>query len=173
MKSLTIFTLFMVASLLCHAEPRWCAFSESVSSNHILYPPIARAARIQGVVVMRLTYTLNGKVLETEPVFGPVMLSDALAKQTHTWTIQTDAAGNEPCVTLMVVDFRFHDPDVRLQSMLFQQPAPGVFRASVEEEVLIISDPGADISTNPFRILAYKIKRLTRRTFSGRIHSSL
>jgi hypothetical protein len=114
---------------------------------------------------MRVIYTPKGKVLETNPVFGPVMLTDALTKQLHTWTISTDAAGSDPCVTLMVVDFYFKDPDSKSRSENPHVTYPSALHASVEEELLVISDPRADLSKNPFKILAYKLKRIARHIF--------
>ena len=68
-------------ALYAQAEPRWCVVSGKDPSNTLVYPPIARAARVQGIVVMRMIYAPNGKVLRTEPVFGPVMLSNSVTSQ--------------------------------------------------------------------------------------------
>jgi hypothetical protein len=155
----------MLASLLCHADPRWCAVSEKDPSNVLVYPPIARAARVQGVVVMRMIYSPNGKVVRTEPVFGPIMLSNSSASQVLGWTLRTAAAGEEQCVTELIVRFHFHDPDGSFQLFPPQPNTPGILRLSVEEEVLVISDPGADLATNPFRAFGYEIRRLARHLF--------
>jgi len=166
MKIFVTVVLWIFASLLCSAEPRWCVVSEKDSSNTLLYPPIARAARVQGVVVMRMIYTPNGGGLRTEPVFGPVMLSNALASQLLNWTVKTDATGDQQCVTLVIAEFRFDDEAYR--PLPAQPNIPGIHRISVESEVLVISDPGGVITgNNPFRRFAYKVRRLAKRVFHG------
>jgi hypothetical protein len=166
MKTFAIFLLLTLLSLECRSEPRWCAVSAKDASNSLFYPPIARAARVQGVVVMRMVYTPNGKVVRTEQVFGPAMLSTSLTGQLLNWTVKTDAVGDEQCMTLVIAEFRFHDPDEpsRLQP---QEPvAPGILRVSVDSEVLIISDPAGTISSgNPFKVFAFKVKRVARHLF--------
>jgi hypothetical protein len=114
-----------------------------------------------------MIYTPNGKVLRTEPVFGLVMLSNALAGQLLSWTVKTDVTGDEQCVTLMIVGFHFHDPDGRSQPLPPQPNVQGVLRSSVESEVLVLSDAGADITTSSFRAFGYEIRKFARRLFHG------
>ena len=103
--------VILAALLLClpaswsSAEPRWCAITGTDPTNKIIYPPIARAARVQGVVLLRMIYVPNGPVVRTEPVSGPKMLSTSLAGQLQEWTVRTDAAGGEECQTLVVANF--------------------------------------------------------------------
>jgi hypothetical protein len=164
-----IFALLCLLTLLlpqCQGEPRWCGVSVNDASNSLVYPPIARAARVQGVVVMRMVYSPNGNVVRTEPVFGPAMLSASLTSQLLNWTVKTNAAGDEQCVTLIIAEFRFHDPDEPSRLQLQGPVAPGILRVSVESEVLIISDPAGTISNgNAFRVFAFKVKELVRHLF--------
>lgn len=165
MKTLAAAVLWMVASLFCQAEPRWCVVSEKDSTDILVYPPIARAARVQGVVVMRMIYAPSGEVLRTEPIFGPAMLSNSLTSQLSTWTVKSTAVGNEECVTLVIADFRFHNPDEPTQIIPAEPSPPGVLRLSVESEPIVISDPGGVITWNPFSALAYKVRRVAKYIF--------
>jgi len=168
MKIFAVVVFCMLVPVICPAEPRWCAVSQKDPSNNLVYPPIARAARVQGVVVMRMIYEPNGKVERTEPVFGSVLLADSVTKQLLNWTVKTDATGNEQCVTLVTAEFHFHDLDQTPQFVPTQQTRPGMLRIMVESEVLIISDPAATFTSgNPFRVFAYKVRRLTKRLFRG------
>ena len=164
MRAFAVVAFWLLVALQCSAEPRWCAVSQKDPSNSLLYPPIARAAGIQGVVVMRMIYEPKGRVQRTEPVFGPALLAASVAKQLLTWTVKTDAKGDQECVTLLIAEFRFHGPDEpsRLQP---QGPvAPGIVRVSVDSEVLIISDPAGTISNgNAFKVFAFKLKRIARK----------
>ena len=74
--------------------------------------------------------------------------------------MKTVAPGNEQCVTLVIAEFRFHDPDGGSQPVPEQRSVPGILRLSVESEVLIISDPMGTVTTNPIRVFAYKVRRL-------------
>ena len=156
MKIFVTVVLWIFASLLCSAEPRWCVVSEKDSSNTLLYPPIARAARVQGVVVMRMIYTPNGGCGRSIWWWGHLL----------NWTVKTDATGDQQCVTLVIAEFRFDDEAYR--PLPAQPNIPGIHRISVESEVLVISDPGGVITgNNPFRRFAYKVRRLAKRVFHG------
>jgi hypothetical protein len=166
MKTFAIVVLTALVLLRCQAEPRWCSVSAKDSSNTFVYPPIARAARVQGVVVIRMIYAPNGKVARTEPVFGPAMLSTSMTSQLSNWNVKTDAVGDEQCMTLIIAEFRFHDQDETSRTLPQGPSAPGILRLSVESEVLIISDPEGTTSTgNPFRVFAYKVRRLAKHLF--------
>ena len=166
MKTFAIILLVTLSSLQCHGEPRWCAVSAKDSSDSLVYPPIARAARVQGVVVMRMVFAPDGKVVRTEPVFGPAMLSASLTSQLLNWTVKTDAVGDQECMTLVIAEFRFHDPDEPSRLQPQGPTAPGILRVSVDSEVLIISDPAGTISNgNPLKVFAFKLRRITRNLF--------
>jgi hypothetical protein len=168
MKLFAVAAFCLLAPVLCPAEPRWCAVSQKNSSYTLVYPPIARAARVQGVVVMRMIYEPNGKVGRTEPVFGPVMLADSVTKQLLNRTVKTDATGNEQCVTLVIAEFRILDPDGVPQFVPAQPSSPGILRILIESEVIIISDPAGTLTTaNPFRAFAHKVGRLAKRLSGG------
>ena len=164
--TLAILLLVTLASPQCRSEPRRCVVSEKDASNTLVYPPIARAARVQGVVVMRMVYAPNGKVVRTEPVFGPAMLSASLTRQLLNWTVKTDAVGEEECMALVIAEFRFHDPDEPSRLQPQGPAAPGILRISVDSEVLIISDPAGTISNgNAFKVFVFKLKRIARNLF--------
>jgi hypothetical protein len=160
------FTLAVVlTSSLCYAEPRWCA-TQKDPSNVVVYPPIARAARVSGVVVMRMIYAPNGQVGRTEPIFGPPMLSHSLTEQMKNWTVKTNDLGDELCVTLVIAEFRFRDPDEPPLPPIPARPdPPSILRFWITDEVIIISDPGGYISNNPLRKFEYKVRRAMRRLF--------
>lgn len=144
---------------ICRAEPRWCSVSGSDPSNKILHPPIARAARVSGVVLMHMIYAPNGKVERTEPIFGPAMLSRSLTDQLMRWTVKTDAIGNDLCQTLVIVDFSFVDAGTTVQPAT---PLPSVLRISVQAEILVLIDPGGELS--PFHRFTWRLKHLFHRS---------
>src|ERR1700760_2963794 len=128
MKTFAILFLLTLSSLECGGDPRWCAVSAKDASNSLVSPPIARAARVSGVVVMRMVYAPNGKVVRTELVFGPVMLSNSITSQMKDWTVRTNDLGDELCETLVIADFQFDDPDKPLPAIPAQPDSPGILR---------------------------------------------
>jgi len=151
-----------VLASVCRAEPRWCSVTGRRPADMLLYPPIARAARVQGVVVSRIVYVPNGAVARVEPIFGPAMLSDSVSKQISRWIVTTDASGDELCESLLIAQFQFDEPGVETPTVNPAQGAPGILRVSVTSEVIVISDPGPDNSSNPFA----RLKRFV--TWMGR-----
>jgi hypothetical protein len=132
--------------IFSQAEPRWCSVSDTDPSNKLLYPPIARAARVSGTVLVHMIYEPNGKVQRIEPIFGPAMLSQAVSRQLMDWTVKTNAVGDALCETLVITDFKFSDlADSGTPAEKVSAP-PGILRLSVEAEILVISDPGGEIS---------------------------
>ena len=146
MRTFTALAFCVLLTLACSAEPRWCVVSSKDPSNTLLYPPIARAARVQGVVVLRMIYQPNGKVERTEPVFGPVLLAESVTKQLLNWTVKTEAIGEEQCVTLIIADFRIHDADGSSQLLPAPPTGPGILGMSVDTDALVISDPAGTLT---------------------------
>jgi hypothetical protein len=134
----------MFASV-CQGEARWCSI-QNAGEIALNYPPIARAARVFGVVVARVIYSPSGKVLSVEPVFGPEMLKIAARDQMSKWSLKTDALGDEPCESLVIVDFSFSNIESS-PNIPNPPPPPGILRITVEAEVLILSDPEGTIGS--------------------------
>src|SRR5580693_9283481 len=112
-KSLAFVLASCAIAAVCHAEPRWCSVTSQDPSNKLVYPPIARAARVEGVVLSHLIYAPNGKVQRVEPISGPPLLSDSLIRQMANWTVKTDATGEELCETLVIAKFTLLEGDRR------------------------------------------------------------
>jgi TonB family protein len=60
------------------------------------YPPIARAARVSGTVVMEATITQAGTVANLHVVSGPAMLRQAAVDAVKTWRYKPYKLNNEP-----------------------------------------------------------------------------
>jgi outer membrane biosynthesis protein TonB len=105
----------------CSAETRWCSISGKAKSNSIFYPPIARAAHISGTVVSRMTFAPSGDVIEMETVFGPPLLATSANAQMKSWTVQTNAAGAEPCQSLIILNFAIGETESVEQLLTLRQ----------------------------------------------------
>lgn len=155
---------------ICHAEPRWCSISGKDPSNEFFYPPIARAARVWGLVMMRMIYAPNGKVVRFEPISGPRLLSDSLRGQLSDWTVKTDVRGDELCETLVIAKFTLHDPPgTKLEGPKFTVE-PSIVRLSVDTVPdppldTVISDPAPLSGIRLFRAeVEWKLKSLFGRS---------
>jgi hypothetical protein len=162
---LVLFLALGSFACVCRAEPRWCSVVGRDASNKLAYPPIAKAARLWGLVTSRMVYAPNGKVVQVEPIWGPAMLSNGLTNQLMGWTVKTDAVGDELCETLVIAEFRLNFPGESLPTEPARSTPPSVLRLSVDDEVLVISDPGVDLTGNPLGRLTYKFKRAVKRIF--------
>lgn len=171
--------LVLSVTTLGHAEARWCSISGLGPSDAMPYPAIARAARVYGVVVGRIQFRPSGTVTGFDPVFGPPMLTKAVANQVKKWTITTKAAGQEPCQALAIFKFSLDKPECC-------QPAPspaistqnpqrsheisrssGILSLSIRGETVCLCDPGGVLGqSGRFPRIFLKLKQVLRWTRS-------
>ena len=134
MKYLVAISVLLGAAAICHPEPRWCSITGKGPNDNLLYPVVAKAAQVQGVVVSRILYHPNGKVDGIEQVFGLPVLAEPLSRQLMQWTLKTDASGDELCQTLVIAMFRILDPTRIEPAEPLIETRASVYRISVETE---------------------------------------
>ena len=61
-----------------------------------IYPPIAKAARVQGTVVLQATISRQGTIENLHVVSGPAMLQQAAMDAVRTWRYRPYLLNNEP-----------------------------------------------------------------------------
>jgi hypothetical protein len=151
---------------VCHAEPRWCSISEKDPSNKFTYPPIARAARVWGHVMMRMIYAPNGKVVRFEPISGPRLLSSSLQGQLNDWIVRTDAVGPELCQTPVIADFYLSDAGESSQNEPKVVLEPSIVRLTATTQPLVldvvISDPAP---LKGWKLVRFEIRSKLRHAF--------
>ena len=168
-----IISSLAVSVMAAEAEPRWCSATGKAASDRLSFPPIAKAARIEGVVVGRIHFQPSGKVARFEQIFGPGMLAKSLEQQMASWTLANEAKGDDLCETLIVARFRFKEPascdprpDVPTE---YDFSTPGILRLDLSAYPYLICDPNSTVtSSNRARLLLYKVKRGLRRLVHGR-----
>lgn len=156
----------------CCAEPRWCSTQGIDPSNKFFYPPIARAARVSGVVISRMIYPPNGRVVEVVPVSGSSLLSSALTGQLMQWTVKTDSTGDELCQTLVIAEFKLVDSNSMPPVRLPQSEPPSILRLSAETEPIPIEvvnyDPAPLRGWKAVRVeIGYRLRRTFARMFGA------
>jgi TonB family protein len=72
-----------------------------------IYPPIARAARVSGTVVLQATISKAGTVEELRVVSGPPMLQRAALDAVKTWRYKPYTVNNEPVEVETTVNLIF------------------------------------------------------------------
>jgi hypothetical protein len=131
------FFILLVLSVLiptCRGEARWCDILGHGDSDKMVYPPIARAARVSGTVLLRVTYTPQGQPQDVNLVSGPLMLAKFAGNQLKTWHLKTNATGEDLCQSLAIIQFRLSDnPPAQAQQ---EQLASGsMMRLSIDAQM--------------------------------------
>ena len=138
-----VFGLLLLATA-CPAETRWCNTIKLLPEDKLLYPPIARAARISGVMIGRVTITSTGSVSDIETISGYPLLAATASRQINEWKLTSDATSESSCLGLVIVDFSFeeHPPE---KSKAWSVSAPNILKIAVVTTTLVldtsISDP--------------------------------
>jgi protein TonB len=61
-----------------------------------VYPPIAKAARVSGTVVLQATISKTGQIENLRVISGPAMLQQAAMDAVKTWRYKPYLLNNEP-----------------------------------------------------------------------------
>jgi protein TonB len=72
-----------------------------------IYPPIARAARISGTVVLQVTISKTGEVETLRVISGPPMLQQAALDAVNTWRYRPYLLNSEPVEVQTTVNVIF------------------------------------------------------------------
>jgi len=142
---LVLLCAFVAIASSCSAETRWCSITGKAKSDTIFYPPIAHAAHISGTIVSRMTFSPSGKVIGLETIFGNQLIATSANGQMKSWTVRTDASGEELCQSLIVINFVIGETDAVEQ---IADPPPTIYRINVQAHTIVLnvmSDPAPTI----------------------------
>ena len=160
MHRIVVSGVLIACSLTVVAEPRWCSVTGRGTQDKVSYPPIARYARVTGVVLGVVNYIPNGAVASFEPISGPRLLSDSLGGQLKGWTIKSDATGDLPCRSLVIATFLMDDSEPAESSAKIKYEAGSVLRLSVDS----LPPPPLDVSiSDPEPLRGVKLLRAQMR----------
>lgn len=96
------------------AQPAPQTVSEADARQHLLqhndpvYPAIARAAQIQGSVVVKVVIDPVGRVLSEKVLSGPPMLQGAALEAVKTWTFKPFEPTGAQITTTLTIPFELH-----------------------------------------------------------------
>jgi hypothetical protein len=132
----------LTSQLAAAAEARWCTITGKRKTDTLVYPVSARAAHVDGVVVLRVHFSTDGGVLSVESISGPEMLVDPTNERLKSWQFHTDAVGDQPCQSLVVVKYRIlpenHDLPTESTSEPQSHPPAGIYQISVDSYTITI-----------------------------------
>jgi len=169
-KAICVAVLLGAISMVAHADARWCSISSLGPGQNLIYPPIARAARVSGHVMERVIYSPGKGATSFEFISGPGMLSKGLEDQMRRWTISTVATGDAPCMTLVIADFKLDERSGDSTAQPMDVSVSSIVHMQVSTAPLIISDPAIDATTKaswPYRI-GYSVRNGFRKVFGVR-----
>jgi hypothetical protein len=99
-----LFLLFALSTIAA-AQPRDCDLGRVVDNRPPIYPPIAKAAHVMGVVVMIATFEETGEVSGVRIVAGPVMLQSTAIEYVKGWrAIEYSGIRNCPVAVTYILD---------------------------------------------------------------------
>jgi hypothetical protein len=103
---LIFFTLTLTTTALAQQEP--CGLRTMTESAAPVYPQIAKAAHVEGNIIMLVTFKTTGDVDQIKVLSGPPMLESAATNSVMTWHAN-EYPGPRTCP--IVVRFRLLAPD--------------------------------------------------------------
>lgn len=124
---LLVFLFF--APSVCLAS-HWCVMKPS-RVDAPLYPPIAKAARVQGVVISRLEFDANGNVSKVEIVNGPALLAKAVETSEAHWVFRSDTSA-DGCQILVISEFSLSESEqANDDKRPWPYTSPGTYRQRI------------------------------------------
>ena len=66
--------LLLLLSSTCVAQEAPCGLTSIKETTSLWYPPIARAARVEGMVIFLVSFKLSGEVEDVQVLSGPKLL---------------------------------------------------------------------------------------------------
>lgn len=124
-----IFFFILYAHGVCFAQ-HWCVM-KPVKDDGPAYPPIAKAARFQGVVISRLEFDSSGNVSKVEIVSGPPLLTRVVENTEAKWIFHADA-GNGGCQILVISEFTLSASEQANEDKTpWPYTPPGIYRQRI------------------------------------------
>jgi TonB family protein len=99
-----IFLRLAVCGILADAIGLGAWLPEQIPSMR--YPPLARLARLEGVVIVECTINADGTVSKATAKSGHPALGKAAAETAKTWRFKRSGDNNDPAILALTFEFR-------------------------------------------------------------------
>ena len=118
MRAATTTLFVLLTSGICLGHQPACGLTSMTETAKPLYPPIAKAAHIEGNIIMLVTFKLNGAVEKIDVVSGPEMLKAAARIYVQGWHAN-EYTGPRTCP--IIVNFHIlHEGDTTTPTFIRQ-----------------------------------------------------
>ena len=81
--------------------------SKLINQPKPVYPPLAKAARVQGTVKFQATIGKDGKIENLQLLGGPPLLVQAAMQAVQQWTYQPTLLNGDPVDVITTIDVNF------------------------------------------------------------------
>ena len=126
---LRLLILLLCTPRMCFAS-HWCVM-KPVKADGPAYPPLAKVARVQGVVISRLEFNADGNVSKVEIVRGYPLLAKAVETRETNWIFTSDT-GTDGCQILVISEFSLSDSEnANDDKKSWPSTPPGIFRQRI------------------------------------------
>ena len=106
MKKILLFVILLWLFPATHAQQQRGTYIESLQMP--CYPPMARVARVEGTVQIKLTRSANGSVTSAEGV-GHGLLKDATIENVRTWKFAPFKGQHPPEPAVITFEYKLED----------------------------------------------------------------
>jgi hypothetical protein len=127
---IAIALLLLSLSTASIAQQGACGLTKMTETATPIYPPIARAAHVEGVVVMLVSFKTSGEVEKLDIVSGPEMLKAAAATYVKGWHAN-EYTGPRTCPIVVTFHLRREN----------EKPTPEVVRQDLQHVTLNLPSP--------------------------------
>lgn len=138
MRGLMVLALCALANVAMAQDPA-CAIQDATSA---VYPPIAKAAHVEGDVLFLAAFDHDGKATSLRLVSGPPLLQEASWASVKTWQAKP-YAGSRTC--LLAIHYRIEDYDPPRQPYPSQSGPGHMTVVAMSPALYSMSDPRSKI----------------------------
>jgi hypothetical protein len=121
-RSATVFLcIAAIVSGAAKAQTAPCGLTSITENAQFSYPPIARAAHVQGAIILLVQFALDGKPTHISAVSGPLMLQGAAIDFVKGWQANTYTGPREcPIVIQFALGKESEKPKITAARIDFQ-----------------------------------------------------
>jgi hypothetical protein len=124
-----------------------CPLDGTIESKSPTYPPIARAAHVEGDVSTRLTFDSKGQVTEVADWHGPEMLRQATEDYLRSWRLRPTSMPSymDSCQATILIEYRLTTATTEIPSntQVFKADPSHIL---IEDHPVLLVDPAAEIT---------------------------
>jgi hypothetical protein len=148
----TALLLLTLAIPALKAQTAPCGLTSIKETAELVYPPIARVAHVNGLLIFLVTFNQDGTVANTRTISGNKMLEGAAMSYVQGWKANAYTGPRECPV---VIGFRIITDQTVENSSEAHTRRADLQHVEISTGVVCLCDPGADIEKRRKRFLFF------------------